>query len=119
MATTLFSSQIPTLDKTQFMVDLAPMAATDSPVLITQSEYMRRMKEMAQFQPGMSFYGEMPDAYNLTLNTDHPLIKKLIDDAVAATEAELKPINEERVARKIFKPLGNIKKKTKRTYRRE
>jgi molecular chaperone HtpG len=95
VATTLFQSQIPTMDKANFMVNLAPMGATDSPVLITQSEYMRRMKEMAQFQAGMSFYGEMPDYYNLTLNTTHPLVKKLIDDAVAATQASLKPLDDD------------------------
>ncbi len=80
------------------MVNLASMSASDSPVLITQSEYMRRMKEMAQFQPGMGFYGEMPDYYNLTLNTAHPLVKKLIDDAVAATEASLKPLDDDLTA---------------------
>ncbi len=111
VATTLFSSQIPTLDKTQFMVDLAPMAATDSPVLITQSEYMRRMKEMSQFQAGMSFYGEMPDYYNLTLNVSHPLVKKLIDDAVAATEEQLKPLNDDlNATNNVIKALRDLDK---------
>ncbi|MBR1727202.1 MAG: molecular chaperone HtpG, partial [Muribaculaceae bacterium] len=111
VATTLFSSQIPVLDKAQFMVDLAPMAATDSPVLITQSEYMRRMKEMSQFQAGMSFYGEMPDYYNLTLNVSHPLVKKLIDDAVAATEAQLKPLNDDlNATNNVIKALRDLDK---------
>ena len=111
VATTLFSSQIPAMDKAQFMVDLAPMAATDSPVLITQSEYMRRMKEMSQFQAGMSFYGEMPDYYNLTLNVSHPLVKKLIDDAVAATETELKPLNDDlNATNNVIKALRDLDK---------
>ena len=95
VATTLFQSQLPTIDKAHFMVDFATLAPSASPVVITQSEYMRRMKEMAQFQPGMSFYGEMPDSYSLTLNTAHPLVKQLIDDAVNATADELKPIDED------------------------
>ena len=95
VATTLFQSQLPTIDKAHFMVDFATLAPSASPVVITQSEYMRRMKEMAQFQPGMSFYGEMPDSYSLTLNTAHPLVKQLIDDAVNATAEELKPIDED------------------------
>lgn len=111
VATGLFQSQVPSLDKTQFMVDLAPMGATDSPVIITQSEYMRRMKEMAQFQAGMSFYGEMPDYYNLTLNTSHPLVKKLIDDAVVATEADIKPLDEELSAtNNVISALRNLDK---------
>ena len=95
VATTLFQSQLPTIDKAHFMVDFATLAPSASPVVITQSEYMRRMKEMAQFQPGMSFYGEMPDSYSLTLNTAHPLVKQLIDDAVNATAEDLKPIDED------------------------
>ena len=95
VATTLFQSQLPTIDKAHFMVDFATLAPSASPVVITQSEYMRRMKEMAQFQPGMSFYGEMPDSYSLTLNTAHPLVKQLIDEAVNATAEELKPIDED------------------------
>ena len=95
LATALFKSQLPTNDKCSFIVNFAALAADDMPVVITQSEYMRRMKEMAQFQPGMSFYGELPDTFNLTLNTSHPLIVKAIDDAEAALGNELKPIEEQ------------------------
>ena len=95
MASTLFKSQIPAIEKSEFYVSFAALAATDQPVVITQSEYMRRMKEMAQFQSGMNFYGELPNAYNLTLNANHPVVKKVIEGANESLESELKPVNEE------------------------
>ena len=95
MASTLFKSQIPAIEKSEFYVSFAALAATDQPVVITQSEYMRRMKEMAQFQSGMNFYGELPNAYNLTLNTNHPVVKKVIEAANSSLEVELKPVNDE------------------------
>ena len=66
--------------------------------MITQNEFMRRMKDMSAMQPGMSFYGEMPDSYNLIINTDHPLSKKVIEETEASCEKELKPIKEELLA---------------------
>lgn len=95
MASTIFKSQIPAIEKSEFYVSFAALAATDQPVVITQSEYMRRMKEMAQFQSGMNFYGELPNAYNLTLNTNHPVVKKVIEAANSSLEGELKPVNDE------------------------
>lgn len=95
IASTLFKSQIPAIEKSEFYVSFAALAATDQPVVITQSEYMRRMKEMAQFQSGMNFYGELPNAYNLTLNTNHPVVKKVIEAANESLEGELKPVNDE------------------------
>ena len=95
MATTLFKSQIPAIEKSEFYVNFAALSADDQPIVITQSEYMRRMKEMAQFQPGMSFYGEMPNAYSLTLNTNHPVVKKVIENATDALASEIKPIDDE------------------------
>lgn len=95
MASTLFKSQIPAIEKSEFYVSFAALAATDQSVVITQSEYMRRMKEMAQFQSGMNFYGELPNAYNLTLNTNHPVVKKVIEAANSSLEGELKPVNDE------------------------
>lgn len=95
MASTLFKSQIPAIEKSEFYVSFAALAATDQPVVITQSEYMRRMKEMAQFQSGMNFYDELPNAYNLTLNTNHPVVKKVIEAANSSLEGELKPVNDE------------------------
>lgn len=114
VATTLFQSQMPSIDKSNFMVSFAALTAEDQPIVVTQSEYMRRMKEMAQFQPGMSFYGELPDSYMLTLNTEHELIKRVIDDAVKATEAELKPINEDiKATNNVINALCDLKKDDK------
>lgn len=95
MTTTLFKSQIPPIEKSEFYVAFAALGAAEQPVMITQSEYMRRMKEMAQFQQGMNFYGELPNAYNLTLNTNHPVVKKVIDAAKKNLEGNLKPIADE------------------------
>ena len=91
----IFQSQIPKIDKKEYHVETQAMGEEGMPVVITQSEYMRRMKEMAQLQPGMSFYGEMPDMYNLVLNTDHPLIKSVLTDSETATAEALKPIEAE------------------------
>ncbi len=114
VATTLFQSQVPAIDKANFMVAFAALTPDDQPIVVTQSEYMRRMKEMAQYQPGMSFYGELPDSYSLTLNTEHPLIKRVIDDAVKATEAELKPIEDELTAtNNVIAALRDLKKDDK------
>ena len=90
-----FRSQLPRLDKTEFNVEVEAMGEQAQPVMITQSEYMRRMKEMSRFQAGMSFYGEMPDSYNIVLNTDHKLVKKILDDEKTNTEEALKPILSE------------------------
>ena len=90
-----FRSQMPHLDKTEFNVEVQALGESNQPVLITQSEYMRRMKEMSRFQPGMSFYGEMPDSYTLVLNANHPLVKNVLDDAKTNTEEALKPVRSE------------------------
>ena len=90
-----FSSQMPQIDKTQFHVSVEAMGESNQPVLITQSEYMRRMKEMSRFQPGMSFYGEMPDTYNLVLNSDHPLLKQVLTNVAENTAEALKPVDSE------------------------
>ncbi len=94
MLTGIFNSQIPTVDNAQFIVTFEAMSATDSPIIITQNEYMRRMKEMAAFQPGMNFYGEMPDSYNLIVNTEHPLIAKIRENADANIAEKLAPITK-------------------------
>lgn len=90
-----FRSQIPSNEKRSFSVDIQALGESFQPVLITQNEYMRRMKEMSQFQQGMSFYGQMPDTYNLVLNADHPLIKQVLADVSSLTNEELKPITSE------------------------
>lgn len=90
--TTMFRSQTPEVEKAQFLVSFEAMAASDQPVVITQNEYMRRMKEMSALQPGMSFYGELPDSYNLVVNTEHPLVAGIKDKATEALEATVKPL---------------------------
>lgn len=93
--THVFSSQMPKLEHAEFMVNVEALGENAQPVVITQNEYMRRMKEMSQFQPGMSFYQQMPDSYNLVLNSEHPLIKKVLDDTKAACGETLVPIDAE------------------------
>ena len=88
----VFRSQIPTMNKVEFNVESQAMGENGAPILITQSEYMRRMKEMANIQAGMSFYGEMPDMYNVVLNSDHKLIKQVLNDTDSACSEELLPI---------------------------
>lgn len=90
-----FRSQIPTIEKVDFTVDVQSLGESFQPVLVTQNEYMRRMKEMSQFQQGMGFYAQLPDSYNLVLNADHPLVKKVLDDITANTAEELKPVASE------------------------
>lgn len=101
--TNCFQSQLPKLDKTEFHVETAALGEADQPVIITQSEYMRRMKEMSQFQQGMSFYGEMPDMYNVVLNEEHPIVKNVLTTlqsnlgtSLDPIEAELKGLNARR-----------------------
>ena len=95
MATTLFRSQIPEVEKSEFYISFEAMNPEGQPIVITQAEYMRRMKEMAALQPGLSFYSEMPDSYNLTLNTEHPLVKAIIEQAQADLEGTVQPLDNE------------------------
>ncbi len=91
----VFRSQMPKLEKTEFMVEVQSLGEQARPVMITQNEYMRRMKEMSRFQPGMNFYAQMPDSMNLVLNSDHPLVKRVLDDCKSSTEETLKPVESE------------------------
>lgn len=93
MLTTLFNSQIPKVDNAQFFVTFEALGENGAPIVITQNEYMRRMKEMAAMQPGMNFYGEMPDSYNLTVNVDQPVVAKITSAAKEALEAQLSPLS--------------------------
>ena len=88
----VFRSQMPKLDKTEFFVEIQALGEANQPVLITQNEYMRRMKAMSQFQAGMNFYGQMPNSYNIVLNSDHELVKKVLADAEQHTADALKPV---------------------------
>lgn len=90
-----FRSQLPKMEKTEFYVDVQTLGDQTLPVLITQSEYMRRMKEASKFQAGMAFYAQMPDAFNLVLNSDHPLIKQVLEDGKTACATELQPVESE------------------------
>jgi len=92
---TVFNGQLPKLNKTEFHVEVEPLGETAAPVIITQSEYMRRMKDMASIQPGMSFYGEMPDMFSMVLNSDHKLVKQILDDAESACAEKLVPVESE------------------------
>ena len=93
--TYVFKSQMPAIDKTEFVVDVQALGEEGAPLMITQNEFMRRMKDMSQFQPGMGFYSQFPDSYTLVLNTDHPLIKDVLKSTLEATASELKPVLSE------------------------
>ena len=88
----VFRSQLPSMNKVEFNVEAQAMGENGAPIMITQSEYMRRMKEMSHIQAGMSFYGEMPDMFNVVLNSDHKLVKQVLEDANTACADELLPI---------------------------
>ena len=91
----VFRSQLPQIKKVEFNVETQSLGENGAPIMITQSEYMRRMKEMANIQAGMSFYGEMPNMYNLVLNADHKLVKQVLTDADNSCKAALEPIESE------------------------
>ncbi len=93
--TTVFKSQIPAIEKSDFLVMFEPAGATAQPIVITQNEFMRRMKDMAAIQPGMAFYGDLPDSYNLIVNTDHPLTQRIIADTEKSCQEQLKPVLDE------------------------
>ena len=87
-----FRSQMPKIDKAEFSVEVQPLGENAGPVMITQSEYMRRMKDISRYQAGMSFYAQMPDSYSLVLNSDHKLIKDIIADGDEKCGEALKPV---------------------------
>lgn len=93
MLSTLFRSQVPKVEKAEFLVSFEALSPEANPILITQNEYMRRMKDMAAMQPGMSFYGELPDSYNLIVNIEHPAIKRIKEAADNDVMPDIKPIN--------------------------
>ena len=93
--TEAFRSQMPAIDKAEFMVEVQPMGAEGMPATITQSEYMRRMKDMSRYQSGMGFYAQMPDAYTLILNADYPLVKGIGENEEAECADQLKPVESE------------------------
>ena len=90
-----FQSSVPAVEKSEFHVEVQNLGSSEQPVLITQSEYMRRMKDMSRLQAGMSFYNDMPDMYSIVLNADHPLIRKVVDDMKSQTDKEVAPVEAE------------------------
>ena len=91
----VFQSQLPKLDKAEFIVEVNALGEEQRPVVITQNEWMRRMKEMSRYQSGMAFYGQLPDSFNLVLNSDHRLVKQVLNEAQATLSEQLKPIEAE------------------------
>jgi len=91
----VFKSQMPKMEKTEFMVQVDALGAESRPVVITQNEWMRRMKEMSRFQQGMNFYGQMPDSFNIVLNSDHRLVKEILSNITSQLSAQLQPIESE------------------------
>lgn len=91
----VFKAEMPHTEKTEYQVEVQSMGESALPVIITQSEYMRRMKEMSRIQPGMAFYGEMPDMYNFIVNADHPVVKAILADANAQLNNTLAPVEAE------------------------
>ncbi len=92
---TVIKTQIPEIEKTNFIVSFAALKETDAPATVTQNEFMRRMKEMAAMQPGGGFYGELPDSYEIIVNTNQPVVKKIVELATTSLENEVAPIRSE------------------------
>ncbi|MGL5317535.1 MAG: molecular chaperone HtpG [Bacteroidales bacterium] len=90
----MFKSQMPKIEKTEFTVSFEALGESAQPVMITQAEYVRRMKEMAAMNPMYSFYGEMPEAFNMVINADHPVTKRILENEATACGQDLKPIIE-------------------------
>ena len=93
--TQAFQSQMPKVEKAEFMVNVEPLGETAQPIVATQNEYMRRMKEMSQYQQGMGFYAQMPDTYTIVLNSDHAIIKQILSESNTSTAEKLQPIRSE------------------------
>lgn len=93
--TQAFQSQMPKVEKAEFMVNVEPLGENAQPIVATQNEYMRRMKEMSQYQQGIGFYAQMPDTYTIVLNSDHAIIKQILNESNASTAEKLQPIRSE------------------------
>ncbi len=95
MLTSIFRTQMPEVKDTNFIVEYNALSENDAPAVITQNEMMRRMKDMAALQPGMNFYGQMPDMYSLVINTEQPAVKRILKGAEDSVESVVKPIRDE------------------------
>ena len=109
--TAMFRSQLPQDDKTNYLVSFEALSSQSTPIVLTQNEYMRRMKDMAALQPGMSFYGELPDSYSVVINTANPVVERIAKEADAALGEKTAPL-----AQKIAedeKALSELRKDNK------
>ncbi|MBD5184288.1 MAG: molecular chaperone HtpG [Bacteroidales bacterium] len=95
LLTGIFRAELPTVEKANFIVEYTALSPNDVPATVTQNEMMRRMKDMAAMQPGMNFYGDMPDMYSVVLNTEQPAVKKILEDAEKSVGDVVRPIREE------------------------
>ncbi len=109
--TTMFQSQLPAVKDAQYLVTFEALGEGSAPVEITQNEYMRRMKDMAALQSGMSFYGELPDSYNVVVNIEHPIVRSVADDAESALKDRIEPLEASlnNANEQITKTRGEIK----------
>lgn len=114
IATTLFKSQVPAIENSEFFIAFEAMNPNSQPIVITQSEYMRRMKDMAALQPGMSFYGELPNSYSLALNTEHPVVKVIIENAESDLKDKVQPLEDKLSdVNKAITAINDLKKDNK------
>lgn len=114
IATTLFKSQVPAIENSEFFIAFEAMNPNSQPIVITQSEYMRRMKDMAALQPGMSFYGELPNSYSLALNTEHPVVKAIIEKAESDLKDKVQPLEDKLSdVNKAITAINDLKKDNK------
>ena len=91
---TVFRSQMPELKHANVMVEFEALGVDALPAILTNNEYMTRMKAMAAMQPGMDFYAELPDSYNLVVNTEHPVVKRMVEECSSALDAKVAPLAE-------------------------
>lgn len=115
--TGIFRAEIPQMEKTNFIVEYAALTEKDAPATVTRNEMMRRMKDMAAMQPGMNFYGDMPDMYSLVVNTEQPAVKKILEDADKTVGEIVKPIREEIDADN--KQIEELRSKTSETDKKQ
>ena len=95
LLTGIFRAELPVVEKANFIVEYTALSPNDVPATVTQNEMMRRMKDMAAMQPGMNFYGDMPDMYSIVLNTEQPAVKKILEGAEKSVGDVIRPIREE------------------------
>lgn len=108
--TEIFKLSIPKIEKAEFLVQFEALTENDAPATIIQNEFMRRMKDMASMQAGMSFYGEMPDSYSVVVNLSHPAVKNVKDEAMLSLKTILAPMHDE--INKLNSEIEELRKKS-------